>query len=682
MEARIGVFVCRCGTNIGGVVDVPEVVEHARELDGVVFAEEAKWLCAIDYLCKIKEHIAEHSLNRVVVACCTPRTHEPIFQSTIKEAGLNPYLLEFVSIREQCSWVHKGHPLIATEKAKDLVRMGVAKARLLQPAEEMRIPVGKDCLVIGGGVTGMTAAIALADQGFRVTLVEKNSELGGLLNKVYRVAPTDELASKIVEDKVKRLTHHEKIEVYTKTQVKNAKGYIGNFKVELSKNGSNEELEASTILVATGMASSEPEGLYGYGEYPNVITQLQLEELLKDQNLGGIKNVAIINCVNSRNDERGCCHIGCLTSIKNAKAIKEINRDAEIYVFYRDFNFSGLTDLYREEAVLKYDIKSIRYPDNLKPEVWAEDGELLVKAYDVLLGQDIEIDADLVVLTTSFQGDSTAEEIKGLLNVSTNPDGFFKEAHIKLRPLDFSTDGIYVCGCASSPKGVEESVGEALGAAMRAAIPMRKGYVEAEGIVADIDLEECAKCGVCAQSCPFGAIVIIDEDPQVIKGICKGCGICAAECPRDAITMIHFTDEQILAQIEAALTEKPEEKILAFCCHWCALGAVDMAGVSRFEYPPNIRVIRVMCSGRVDPEFVYKAFELGAAGVLVAGCEFPTCHYQTGNYKCRDRIERVKKSLARRGINPDRFWTVWLSACDAPKFVDTSKNMVKQLKLG
>jgi len=682
LNARVGVFICRCGTNIGGVVNVPEVVEYAKKLKGVVLAEEGKWICSVDYLSRIKDLIAKNNLERVVVACCTPRTHEPTFKSTLKEAGLNPYLLEFVSIREQCSWVHRFNPQLATEKAKDLVKMGVAKALLLEPAEEIRLPVGRTCLVIGGGIAGMTAALALADRGFKVKLVEKEDKLGGLLNRLYKIAPYDQDADQIVKDKVKQVTSHKNIEVYTEAEVEDVKGYVGSFKVRVRRGGISEELEASTILVATGMTELKPIGLYGYGRHPNVVTLLRFEELLKGNKLNGVKDIVIINCVNSRSKERGCCNIGCLASVKSAKHAKELKGDVNIYLLYRDLNVKGFEELYLKEAVEKYDIKLIRYSEALKPEVYEEDGRLAVKVYDILLGEELKIPADLVVLTTSLQGGEAADKLRGLLKVSINPEGFFQEAHIKLRPLDFATDGIYVCGCARSPKSVKESIEEALGAAMRASIPMERGYVESEGVIAHINLEKCIKCGLCAKNCPFGAIELIDKEPHLIKALCKGCGTCAADCPMNAIDITHFTDEQILAQVEAALAEKPRDKIIAFCCHWCALGAVDVAGVSRLEYPLNIRVIRVMCSGRIDPSFIYRSFELGAAGVLVAGCEFPTCHYITGNYKCKERMERVKKVLTGKGIDPSRLWTVWLSAADGPKFAATVKEMVRKLGLG
>ncbi|MEE9151073.1 MAG: hydrogenase iron-sulfur subunit, partial [Thermoplasmata archaeon] len=480
---------------------------------------------------------------------------------------------------------------------------------------------------------------------------------------------------------IEKITRNKNIEVFTGSEIEDVKGYVGNFKVNVARDGQSEEHDISTIIVSTGMKEMEPVGEFGYGKYGNVVTQLQLEERLRKKDVRALNSVAIINCVNSKNEERGCCNIGCLISIKNAKAIKEANEAAKVYIFYKDLNIIGKDSPYFKDIIEKYDIILIRYPEEEKPEVCEEEGKLAVKAHDVLLGREMKINADLVVLTTAFLGDDTADRLKGLFKVSTNSDGFFQEAHIKLKPLNFATDGLYLGGCARSPKNVRESMEEAMGCAMRASIPMKKGYVEAEGIVADIYHEKCNECGLCAKVCEFGAIELIDKKPEVIKAICKGCGTCAAECPKDAIDIIHFTNEQIIAQVEAALVEEPEKKIVAFCCHWCALGAVDVAGVSRFQYPENIRIIRVMCAGRVDKTFVNKAFELGAGGVLVAGCEFPTCHYINGNYKCKDRIEKLKKKMAKKGIDEEKLWTVWLSAADGPKFVKTVKSMVEQLNL-
>ena len=686
-DIRVGVFICDCGSNIAGVVNVPEVVEYAKGLKNVTFADEGKWSCSVDYLARMKDLIKEHNLNRVVIASCTPRTHEPLFKETLKNAGINPYLLEFVSIREQVSWVHMKEPDIATKKAKDLVKMGVAKAILLEEGEEIRLPVKTDCMVVGGGMAGMTAALSVADQGFNAIIVEKESKLGGLLNSISTISHDHENipASDIIRIKRDLVVSHPNIKVYTDTEIETVEGYIGNYKVRLKASGSSENLDISTVIVATGMKEIKPEGLYEYGNDPRVVTQLQIEEFLKDpeseirNTKSEINNVVIINCINSKNESRGCCNIGCHISIKNALALKRLNKDIRLHILYRDLSMVK-EEHYHLDAAKQAGIKFIRFPDGRYPNVKREDGNLIVHVYDILIGKELKIPSDLLVLTTGFKGDDTVEQIKGHLKVSTNPDGFFQEAHIKLGPLDFPSDGISLCGCARSPKNLKESCEEGMGAAMRASIPMKRGYIEAEGIVADIDLSECDNCGLCAKRCPYNAIRLDDNKaPAVMKALCKGCGLCAADCPKECINIVHYSDEQILAQIEAALEEEPGEKIIGFVCHWCALGGVDMAGVSRLQYPANARLIRVMCSARVAIKMIERAFELGAAGVLVAGCEFPTCHYISGNYAAETRVRRAKKKLSRKGYDPDKLWNVWCSAADGPKFANTMRDMVKSL---
>ena len=683
-DIRVGVFVCNCGSNIGGVVNVPEVVEYAKNLKNVVFADESKWSCSVDALAQLQKAIKDNNINRAVVAACTPRTHEPLFKRTVKEAGLNPYLLEFVSIREQSSWVHMNNPQVATEKAKDLIKMGVAKAALLEEGEEIRLPVKTDCLIIGGGVAGITAAHNLAYQGFNVTIVERETKLGGLLNRIGEIESDDrEISSEeIVKAKIDQIVKYPNIKVFTNTTIKDITGYIGNYKVTVQSNGTEETFDVSTVIVATGMQEVEPIDQFCYGENNHVVTQLQLEGLLKENRLDNIGSVVMINCVNSMNETRGCCNIGCNVSIKNAITLKKRFNNAKIYILYRTLCLVKEERRIVEKAK-DAGIKFIRFPDDRYPEVNSDNDQLSIKVYDTLLGREFNIPADLLVLTTAFEGDKSVDEVKGQLKVSSNAEGFFQEAHIKLGPLDFPVDGVFLCGGARSPKNVKDTCEEAIGAAMRASIPMKRGYIEAEGIVADINLNECSGCGICVDNCPYSAIKwAAEKQPAVIKALCKGCGLCAADCPKNAITVVHFSDEQILAQVEAALEEKPEEKIVAFVCHWCCLGAVDMAGVGRLQYPPNARLIRVMCSARVAAKHVFRAFELGAAGVFVGGCEFPTCHYIVGNYKAEKRMERVKKTLARKGYNPEKLWVDWLSAADGPKFANIMRNMVKQLNLG
>jgi heterodisulfide reductase subunit A len=704
-DARVGVFVCDCGTNIAATVDVPAVAEFAKDLPGVVASEEGKWICSVDYLNRIKTLVKEQDLNRVVVACCTPRTHEPLFKKTVAEAGMNAYQLEFVSIREQVSWVHKTDMAKATAKAKDLVRMGVAKSILLEEGEEIRLPVETDCLVIGGGAAGMTAALAVADQGYEVHIVEREPQLGGLLNKVSNLAPFGVPASQMAADLVAAVQAHEHIEVLTSTELTDVAGYIGNYKVTVGENGSSRTFGVSTVITTTGMRELTPEGQFGYGTGGEVVTQLELEQRLRDafaaapdgvpaeSIVGGAKHVVMIQCVNSRNEQRGCCTIGCPTAIKNARAIKAADPEATVTILYRDLitvkeEYANLKEVMREG------IRFARFADDRYPEVErvaeaavtgpgaAAGTPLQVKVFDVLLGKELTLPADLVVLATAFQGDPTVTALRGMLKVSASDDGFFQEAHVKLGPVDFAANGIYLAGSARSPKALVEVREEALGAAMRASIPMTRGYVEAEGIVADVDLSTCSRCGLCSKNCPYGAFEVNDEkEPSVLKALCKGCGLCAADCPKDSITIVHYSDPQIAAQIDAALAEDADKKIVAFVCHWCALGAVDIAGVGRQEYPTPVRIIRVMCSARVAHDMVEHAFDQGAAGVLVAGCEFPTCHYITGNYKCQERMVRTRKKLEKKGYDTSKLWEVWLSAAMGPKWVATQKEMVHALGL-
>jgi heterodisulfide reductase subunit A len=683
-DIRIGVFVCDCGTNIAGVVNVPEVVEYARSLNHVVLADEGKWSCSVDYLRRMQDLIREHRLSRVVVASCTPRTHEPLFKRTTREAGVNPYLLEFVSIREQVSWVHMREPRVATEKAKDLIKMGVAKAALLEEGEEIRLPVQTDCLIIGGGMAGMNAALSVGAQGFQAHLVEKEPRLGGILNKLCFLSHDQHRtpAAKLVEARAAQVAAHPRIKIYTGTQVESVQGYIGNYTVALrADSGAAETLAVSTIIVATGMQEIEPVGQFAYGSDPRVMTQLQLEAALRNRSMGTFSSAVMINCVNSKNETRGCCNVGCHVSVKNAVALKTLRPEADVFILYRDMS------LVREEGAVQkkakqLGVKFLRFPDHRYPEVRTQVGRLQVRVYDLLAGREFEIPADRLILTTALRGDDTVTQVRGLLKVSANPDGFFQESHVKLGPLEFATHGVSLGGCAKAPMFFKESCEAGVGAAMKASIPMKKGYIETEGIVADIDLPACNKCGLCSKRCPYNAIRVDAEDnPMVIKALCKGCGLCAADCPKECISIVHYTDAQVLAQVDAALEESPGTKIIAFVCHWCALGGVDMAGVSRLQYPANARLIRVMCSARVSIRMMQRAFEAGAAGVLVAGCEFPTCHYIQGNYAAETRVKRAKKKLAKAGFDPDRLWNIWCSAADGPKFANTMRGMVKELGL-
>ena len=550
LAVRIGVFVCHCGTNIGGFLDVPEVAEYARELPGVVLSQENLYTCSDAGLTEIKEGIRQHHLNRVVVASCTPRTHETLFRTACRQAGLNQFLFEFVNIRDQCSWVHMHERERATQKAKDLVRMGVAKATLLEPQEEIEVKVCPSALVIGGGISGMTVALSLAHRGFRVRLVEKEAQLGGMLKNLYKLYPTHQAASEIIGDKIEALKRNKNIEIFTSSEVQQVRGYIGNYEVVVKKDDREISFETGVVIVAVGAQVFQPKGRFGY-DGKKVITLLELDKMLKEREFSA-RNIVMIQCVGAREKERPyCSRICCTTAVKSAILIKELDPEAKVFILYRDIQTygAGYEDYYRkarEEGVI-----FIRYSLDNPPVIGSSD----LRIYDELLGEEIKIAYDLVVLSTPLISGKDVEGLSRALKVPIDQDGFFLEAHVKLRPLDFATDGIYVCGCARWPAHVGESVSQAYGAASRASIPLSKGYVKVEPIVSQVDEEKCIGCGLCELVCPFKAIRVQTAQDgrvaQVVPASCKGCGCCAAGCPEKAISMQHFTDEQILAQVKA-----------------------------------------------------------------------------------------------------------------------------------
>ncbi len=546
--ARVGVFVCHCGTNIGGFLDVPGLTEYALSLPNVVYAMDNQYTCSEAGLTEIKDAIAENKLNRVVVASCTPRTHEPLFRSTCKEAGLNPYLFQFVNIRDQCSWVHMQERERATEKAKALIRMGVARAVLLEPLEETEVEVNPCALVIGGGIAGMTCALSLANRGFDVKLVEKEDRLGGVLNSIYRLYPTHEEASRLIQVKVKEIKTKPKIDVLTSSEVKEVKGFVGNYDVTVRQGGKERLFKAGVIIVATGAETLKPVGMYGY-DGKSVIIQMELERMLMEGRLNA-DTVVMIQCVGSRNEKRAyCSKVCCLTALKNAMLIKEANPDAQVFMLYRDMMTQGT--IYEDYYGNARDTGTtfIRYSPERQPVV--EDGS--VRVYDELLGEELILPYDLVVLSTPMVANPDSADLAQQLKVPVDEHGFFLEAHVKLRPVDFATDGIYVCGCAHWPANVGESVSEAYGAASRASIPMSVGRVKTEPSIAVVNEEECSGCGLCELTCPFNAIRVEGTEKgkkaNVIAASCKGCGACGAGCPEMVITMRHFTDEQLLAQV-------------------------------------------------------------------------------------------------------------------------------------
>jgi len=557
-EARIGVFVCHCGKNIAGVVNVPEVVEYAETLPNVVYAESNLYTCSTDTGERIKQVIEEYNLNRLVVASCTPRTHEPLFQDTLREAGLNPYLFEMANIRDQCSWVHMHQPEEATKKAKDLVRMAVAKSRLLEPLYPKFVDVNHDALVIGGGISGMTAALELAEQGFETYLLEKDHLLGGNLRRVKFLLNGESPQAKL-ESLIEEVQNHPKIHIYTGSEILNFEGSVGNFRTEFKSNGDVHEINHGVVIVATGAQEYEPTE-YLYGQDERVMTQLELEEKLANGNIGA-KAVVMIQCTGSREEPRVyCSRICCSEAIKNALRIKEKSPDTNVFVLYRDLRAYGFNEAYYTEARDK-GVRFIRYEVDKKPEVSPDNGRLKVSVHDPILDAKININSDLLVLSAATVPRDGNKDLAQKLKLPLNEDGFFLEAHMKLRPVDFASDGIFLCGLAHSPKLVNESIAQASAAAARASTILSKQQIQLEAAISEVVDENCDGCAYCIDPCPFEAITLIDymKDGAVKKTVesdpakCRGCGVCQATCPKKGIFVRNFRPDQIAAMVDAAL---------------------------------------------------------------------------------------------------------------------------------
>ncbi len=649
-EVRVGVFVCHCGVNVGGVVDCPEVAEYAKTLPNVEFATDYKYMCSDPGQGMIQDAIKEHNLNRVVVAACSPRLHEPTFRRCVEEAGLNKFLFEFANLREQDSWVHMTMPEEATAKAKDLTRMAVAKARLLEPLEASKVAVEKKCLVIGGGVTGIQSALDLGDMGFETYLVERNPTVGGRMGQLDKTFPTLDCSMCILAPKMVDCSKHENINLLTYSEVKEVDGYIGNFDVTverkaryvieddctgcgqcqeicpieipnyydegvgmvkaiyipfpqavplvatidkdycidcglcetvcgpdaIDRNQEPEEivLRVGTIIAATGYDPYDPTAKYeyGYGRYSNVITGLEIERLINASGptAGHVvrpsdgatpKRVAFIHCVGSRDEQIGkayCSRVCCMYSMKNAQLCIDHEPDTEVTCYYMDIRSfgKGYEEFYKNSQE-KYGIEFLRgRPAEI---IENEDLSLTIRAEDTLLGKITEYTYDMVVLSVGLEPPAGSNELRQTLGLSRTSDGFYMEAHPKLRPVDTLTDGVYIAGVAQGPKDIPDSVAQGSAAASRAAIPMAKGEVEIEPITASTDETVCGACEVCVELCPFGAVSIEGEGDEkhaaINVALCKGCGTCVGACPSGAMNQNHFKTEQIMAQISAALED-------------------------------------------------------------------------------------------------------------------------------
>jgi len=776
-EPRIGVFICHCGLNIAGVIDISALVEYTKTLPNIVYVKENRYTCADPGQDEIRKGIEEHKLNRVIVAACSPRMHEPTFRRTVSEAGLNPYVFEMANIREFSSWCHPSTPEEATEKAKEIIKMAVAKAKLLQPLEVIEVPVTNKALILGGGIAGISAALDLADMGFKVYLLEKGESIGGHMAQLDKTFPTLDCSICIEGPKMVDVSRHSNIEIISYADVLSVEGFVGNFKVKVRKNpryiiaenctGCGEcrdvcpieypnewdmnmgvrnaisipfdqavpllytinmdyciecykcvdicgarqainfdqkpeeiELEVGTIIVATGFDIYLPydNGVYGYGKYDNVVTALELERLVLAAGPTGGNvirasdgkhphTVAFIQCVGSRdvNKYEYCSGFCCMYALKEAILIKEHEPECEIYIIYIDMrtNFKGYEEFYQRARNMGINFIRGRASEIIEDP---KTKNLIIRAEDMALGEPIEIEAELVVLSTAGIPKKGSDEMARVLSITRGADGFFMESHPKLKPIDTAVDGIFLAGACQGLKDIPYSVSQGSGSAARAATILSQSTWKIEPIIAVVDPDKCrntrVKCGICSQRCPYGAIKAPEGQPaEVTTANCHGCGTCVAECPSDAITQMHFTDAQITSQIRAALEDNAEDKILAFLCNWCSYAGADLAGTSRFEYPTTIRPIRVMCSGRVDRNFVLEAFRQGAGMVLVAACHLPyDCHYISGNWKMKDRMDALAKIFEKLGLSPERFRVDYVSAAEGIKFAGLVKEMTEQMK--
>ena len=549
-EPRLGVFVCHCGMNIGSVVDVEAVVKRIEHEPNVVLATHTMFTCADTSLSNIKDMIHQHRLNRIVVASCTPRTHEPLFRETLREAGLNPHLFEMANIRDQCSWVHSAVPQSATEKAVELVKMSVARARTLSPLEGGTLAVDQTGIVIGGGLSGMTAALALADQGFNVHLVEQADRLGGTLHDIHRTFEHDDIAT-FTRGLIDQVQKHPHIKSYLEAEISGIKGHIGKFAVTLAKGGANFEVSGDAIIVATGAQAAKTTDFL-YGKSDRVLTQVELEQRLHDKTWpANGQNIIMIQCVGSRNEKHPyCSRICCSMAVKNALAIKKLDRDANVYVLYRDVRTYGFREIYYQQA-REAGVVFIRYTPEAPPQVTDNNG-LVVTLKSPDLPEPLAIEADNVVLSTGVEVDlKNNKRISDMLKVPLNADGFYVEAHMKLRPVDFATEGIFLCGLAHSPKFIDENISQARAAAARASTVLSKTQLDVSAQVSYVDQQKCISCMTCVTVCPYSAPYCNkDGKGQIEAAKCMGCGICAAECPARAIQLHHFETDQFEVMIK------------------------------------------------------------------------------------------------------------------------------------
>lgn len=672
-DIRLGVFICECGERIASILDVDTLEKDARDLPGVVIARRLRYSCSRDGLAAIRSTIAEERLDRVLVAGCTPRTMGPRLRAAGEEAGLEASLLDMADIREGCAWIHQAQPQVATAKALDLIRMGVARLTLRQASRPVTSAIVPTALVIGGGIAGMTAALMLANAGQPVTLVEREAELGGMLRHMHTLDPGRRNAGELLSQKIEEVTRHPRINVLLQSQVTAVSGTAGRYVASVS--GTSERLEVGAIIVATGARALRPWGQFGY-DGKRVVNQVEFEGVLCDPaSASQVSRVVMILCAGQRNDSVPYCSgVCCTVALKQAMEAKAANPDADVTILFRDLNLPGEA-AYEQKltAARRAGVEFIRYAPSSPPKVTAD----AVEVHNSLGNADHRLPYDRVVLATPLVPQADASVVAHMLGLAQDEDGFLSEARYRLRPYSYAERGIYVCGAAHYPAALADAEFQATSAALRAVRYLRAGHISNYAPVATVDEKLCTGCGNCAGVCPFRAISLHKRDgaldvSRVDPLLCTGCGNCVVTCPVKAIMQPQDSDGEVLAQIEAALataSQNRRPRILVFGCEWSSHAAAELAGANKLSYPVEAHLIRTRCSARFDPTHILWALLSGADGVFLGACPPGECHYLNGNRHAQKRIDKLRSLLAESGFDPRRLRLEWITPDDPHDFV-------------
>ncbi len=682
-QVKLGVFICDCGERIASILDMDTLEKGVSGLPGVAITRRLRYSCSPDGLAAIQAAITEEELHRVIVAGCTPRTLAPHFRTACEEVGLDGDMFELVDIREGCAWVHQDEPEVATAKAVDLIRMGIARVALRQAREPVTAEVVPAALVIGGGLAGMTAALTLANAGLPVKLVEREAALGGMLRDVHTLYPDRRSAAEFLAEKVGAVTHHPCIEVLLESQVTGISGTVGRYTVSINGSAGQQDgplaFDVGAIIVATGVRALRPRGLFRY-DGKRVVTQLEFERELRDgetdtQSTSLPAKVVMILCVGQRNESVPYCSgVCCMGALKQAMEVKAANPQAKVTILFRDLYLLGQR-VYEDELLKarRIGVEFVRYAPSSPPVV----SEEVVEVHDELTGTSRRLAYDRVVLAAPLAPQSDASTMAHMLRITQDQNGFFPELRYRLRPQNYVERGIYVCGAAHYPAGWIEAEFQAVSAAFNAMRHLRAGRVTSQAPVAVVDEKLCTGCGSCVETCPFGAISMRKREgvldlSEIDPLLCKGCGNCVVTCPVKAISLPLNSDAQVLAQINAALataSQSDRPRILSFGCEWSSHAAAELAGANKMSYPAEVRLIRVQCSARFDPTHILWALFNGADGVFVGACLPGDCHYVNGNYYAQERINMLRGLLAESGFDPRRLRLEWITPDDPDDFV-------------